>query len=419
MSTFLSLAPSLRALLLLWVTMILVMYIYHSVRCVQLGQSRGATAAAVLSLICVLVFRRILLLQHTGKSVFTIPLWVVILLPVVFTVLALVQHDRNSRWQKNHISLMSVKEGFDDLPTGLCYYLPSGLVKLINSKMEAYCLALTGTTNSNASTFWKVLQAGDYPGCVQSGSQPIYRLPGGTAVSFHRNEVSIEGNVIYELIAVDVTEEYQLSLELAEKRRQADTVNRRLRVLGGQITEMTIEEEILTSKIRVHDDLSKALISTRRLLTDPDTTDSKEVTRLWKDSILQLRNERPRTWEDAYAECVRYAEVMDITVHVEGELPHEPPRSELAATAMLACLTNLYRHARGDELSVLCEETEDAFWLTFANNGKQPDAPIQETGGLKNLRRKVEDAGGRMEVRSVPQFELRLTLLKGDRNDAL
>ena len=419
MIPFHSLAPLLRGLLLLWMAVVLVMYIYITVRCVQLGQNKRVTATAVLSLVCSIVLHQILVVQCKGGASFLIPVWVVILLLVALTALALVQSARNSRWQKTHISLMSVKEGFDELPAGLSYYLPSGLVKLMNSKMEAYCLALTGVLNYNICVFWEVLQAGEYPGCVKSGIQPIYRLPDGTAISFHRNKLNIESGVVYELIAVDVTEEYQLSLELTEKQRRADTVNRRLRMLSEKIVDMTIEGEILTSKINVHDDLSKALISTRRLLADPSATDSVEVLRLWRESILQLRNERPQTWEDAYSECTRYAEVMEIKVTVEGKLPHEPPQSELAATAILACLTNLYRHARGDELYIRCEETEGSFRLTFTNNGAQPDAPITETGGLKNLRRKVEDAGGKMEVRSMPQFELILTLPEGGRNHAL
>ena len=34
---------------------------------------------------------------------------------------------------------------------------------------------------------------------------------------------------------------------------------------------------------------------------------------------------------------------------------------------------------------------------------------IEEKGGLKNLRSQVEDAGGKMEIISMPEFEMRIT----------
>ena len=42
----------------------------------------------------------------------------------------------------------------------------------------------------------------------------------------------------------------------------------------------------------------------------------------------------------------------------------------------------------------------------LSNNGKAPDGPIRETGGLAVLRKAVEAAGGVMTVRSDPAFLL-------------
>ena len=48
--------------------------------------------------------------------------------------------------------------------------------------------------------------------------------------------------------------------------------------------------------------------------------------------------------------------------------------------------------------------------MRFTNNGRPPAAPVKETGGLANLRRRIEAIGGTMTINSAPQFEMILHL---------
>ena len=48
--------------------------------------------------------------------------------------------------------------------------------------------------------------------------------------------------------------------------------------------------------------------------------------------------------------------------------------------------------------------------LTLTNDGRVPEAPIQEGGGRSGLRRRVEQASGQMTVESRPRFALTITL---------
>ena len=46
----------------------------------------------------------------------------------------------------------------------------------------------------------------------------------------------------------------------------------------------------------------------------------------------------------------------------------------------------------------------------FTNDGAAPETPVTEGGGLTSLRRRVEGAGGRMLVKSMPRFALTVEL---------
>lgn len=119
------------------------------------------------------------------------------------------------------------------------------------------------------------------------------------------------------------------------------------------------------------------------------------------------------------------AESLNIKIEFTGtqpvslaDLPVTPadlPVSGEARSAVLAaireCLTNTARHAGGDRLFVFIKSGDDTprgIRVEITNNGKVPLTPVQEAGGLSNLRRMVERAGGIMTVESTPQFLLRL-----------
>jgi len=46
----------------------------------------------------------------------------------------------------------------------------------------------------------------------------------------------------------------------------------------------------------------------------------------------------------------------------------------------------------------------------FTNNGAPPAGTVTETGGLADLRKQIENAGGTMCIRSTPDFALMITL---------
>lgn len=78
--------------------------------------------------------------------------------------------------------------------------------------------------------------------------------------------------------------------------------------------------------------------------------------------------------------------------------------------AIRECTSNCIRHAGGTKIFADCRITAGTVVLTLTNDGRAPEAPIQEGGGLSGLRRRVEQAAGRMTVESCPRFALTVTI---------
>lgn len=313
------------------------------------------------------------------------------------------------RWKNSHITQQSIKESIDMIPTGLCYYLSGGMPILVNHKMTELCLAITGQEVLNAEQFWnKLLEV--------STDGNIIRLSDDSFYSFSRKRLSLEDDEIYELIATNVTTQYRPSQKLKEENIRLEQMNRRLRKYNQNVEEVTREQEMLAAKVRIHDQIGHLLLSTKRVLSmNSEIAEREKILRLWQqDTTLLIQNPSQASSESIFCDLADAAASLGITILYDGDLP----RSGLYDSSLLMliiheCLTNAFSHAHATELYIDFDTSGEVFHICCSNNGKVPENPIIEGGGLSNLRRHVEDRGGSMVIRDTPVFELSITLPKG------
>ena len=79
-------------------------------------------------------------------------------------------------------------------------------------------------------------------------------------------------------------------------------------------------------------------------------------------------------------------------------------------TAMRECATNTVRHAGGNEMKVRIFEVKSTLVVWIENNGKPPERKVVEGGGLSDLRKRIEKAGGTMRIKSSPTYRLTVIL---------
>jgi len=306
-----------------------------------------------------------------------------------------------------------VKESLDELPAGICCYWPGGLVKLKNRVMESLSFTLFGESLMDGESFWRSLSAGAGTAeFLATGDAPVARLPDGAVRGFSRMEAQLEGRLLYMVTAIDLTEAYRRNAELTEKRQRTAAMVERQRTLNREIGSMIREREILELKTRVHDDLSRALLSGRQYLAHPDAASRQKLIRLWKQSVRFLQQEGADEWRDSYENALETARAFGIALNVRGELPEEPRPRSLISAALVCCLSNAFRHAGANSVSLCLTKGEYGYRAVITNNGEPPTDEVAETGGLADLRHQIENAGGSMHVQSLPQFALTVTAPK-------
>ena len=350
----------------------------------------------------------------------SIPVSIDFLLLSLFTLLNLFITIVLIRNRKNTISKRSIKEAFDDLPCGICFYEASGVTRLVNSKRNDFSIRITGEYLLNGKKFISILTDENIKrNSLSHQDEKEYIISLDDHVySFRRREHQLSDKSLYEIIATDITRKHQLSRELNKKNKELSSFNKRMRQYGETIEELTIEKETLSAKRNIHDKLGKLLILSRQSLDKDRTEEEKEVLlSTWKNTLIAFESMKENESNDTYDELFKAAKDIGISVIFSGRRPESRKGKKIAAKAIIECMTNTIKHAKGNEVYVSFKERNRFIEIQITNDGEQPKEEIKEGGGLSSLRLLIEREGGSMKIISCPRVEMNITIEKGEEYD--
>lgn len=321
--------------------------------------------------------------------------------------------------RKKKISKDAIKESIDSLPDGVCFYSADGQPLLVNRQMQYISGELFDSEILNVNMFQKRL----IKGMVRNNTEILrteptvaFRTADGRVWDFHTGCLQPEKSGLYELIAFDITEQYKLREELKQRNERLQMVNERLRRFDREMVSLTAEKELLRTKIDVHDNIGRSLLACRAYFRQKKEERSRDdLLLLWKYVLSVLKKEELPSGE--WELLRKTADMLGIEIELCGALPENLKIRIAIAAAIRECLTNTADHAGGDKLFVKITEDGTSVNAELTNTGKPPEGEIHETGGLKNLRRAAEQAGGIMTIENTPCFLLRLEFGKGAQSE--
>ena len=380
----------------------------------------------ILSFVSVFLTMRGSYLHRVNRPVFepsltfiSLPYWVICLLTI--TLLSLIGYELifAIKWNKKHISLISIKESLDNLPAGICFFDSNGIVLLVNKKMNDISLLLTGKVLLNGGEFWNhILKVSEkqYHSYAYSNNEIQIKFSDEKVISFQRYVHAIEEKEIYEIDAIEITELYKLTKKLEIKSNELKKINERLIDYGENVKELITQKEILATKIRVHDEIGKLLIITKKKLLEEFTEKDKlELLDMWNSGISAFKSVKQKEKKSNLQVISDVAILIGVTVSFKGVEPEKETINEkILNVAMHECLTNAVKHANSKNVYIEGRKSSDNYVIIITNDGKRPKEEIIEGGGLSTLRTLVEQNNGKMQVLSKPEFKLIIILKEGE-----
>ena len=175
MTDFTALSPLPQGLLGLLALLGVFMFTYNLLRWIQLGRLRQLLPTVLLLGLSfwhtqVMIMNAAIYPHYpAGIHLKAVP---AALACLAFIAAAAAQQVHLCRWSRSHVTAASVKEAFDRLPAALCYYLPGGLIKLVNASMNALCQEAVGAPLMDPESFWRDVRRGTSPPLCRAGRPP-------------------------------------------------------------------------------------------------------------------------------------------------------------------------------------------------------------------------------------------------------
>ena len=322
---------------------------------------------------------------------------------LILTILCVLLYRNGTSWRKTHISAASIKESMDGLPAGICFYLEDGRCILTNHRMNDICFALQGKTLQNGASFYDSIR-----------EKPIHQLSDGTAVAFHHRQLTYRGEPLHELIANDITDLYQKSEQLKADNLRLQKLAENMKAYGETIADTVRQREILQAKVNIHDEMNRIHLITRKSLSGKPTSERQEILRMWQQVLLLCKEADSHKTNSAVADLNTLAAAIGIKL-VWSDVPTNlPPTVQpLFLAAAREAMTNAIKHAQAQTLDISIKENSASLQARFTNDGKVPKHPVIASGGLLNLRQRLESAGGQMNIETDPAFCLDVVIPKG------
>lgn len=312
------------------------------------------------------------------------------------------------KYRKNHLSPYAIKEATDDLPTGVCFADASGRIILCNRQMGKLSSELLGSYPQTAEELENELSSPSEKSRVRkiTDDPVLYRFSDGTVWRFRRAELP---DGICQLTAQDVTTLHEINEHLHADNENLKKVNEKLHRMYDRLADRIREQEILDLKMRIHDNIGASLIAISDMMNHDAYGDMDRQLSILQDAVSYLSDDRSASY-GTFEEVRQKAEAMKVSLILKGSIPQDTAAESLIIAAARECVTNCVNHAKGNRVTVEITEHMDIWNITITNNGEAPKGKIIEGGGLSNLRKSVETAGGEMNISHSPVFALILNL---------
>lgn len=303
----------------------------------------------------------------------------------------------------------SVKETVDLLPAGIAFAEESGQTVLSNLTMDALSRALTGRVLTDLQP---LLNHAEAVANTEAGKPQAVVSDGTRTWKLFCGKIK-DGKTLYiQLTATDVTALTQINEELWNKHDKLQELHRRLADYSREAEQIIISQELLNARMQVHNETGHVLLVSRRFMDDPAAIDEAALLQTLSVTNAQLLKEYEEddTQRDRLRETMEAARTIGIAVRLRGAIPENGTPRTILAAAIRECASNLRKHANGSCLEVDVKDAGNEVTFTLNGNGRVPEKPLSETGGLSSLRTLVENAGGTMSASIQPSVTIKIHL---------
>ncbi len=325
---------------------------------------------------------------------------------ILLTARGMVLYLGEKKKQKIKISKNSIKEALDTQENGILFMEDNGNILLFNKSILYLMKEITGGYFRNGNLFWeRLLELEEKPTYYIEEKNLLNLRLEDKSWQFTKKEINYKKKKVFQITAVDVTEEEDINQELIFYDNQLKKQHQDFKRALDKIQELRKEEAISRFWEYIHGTLGHYLSIIQRILKQKpiEVEDLKASMKSMNQDLRAIREVEP---EKTYQDMVETFQALGIKLHRKGSLPEDKDISNLFIDIIREGINNAIRHGQSENIDIYLNEKDKRNTLVISNDGEPLREEIKWGGGLKNIKKRVEDLGGQVGVFLQPEFTL-------------
>ncbi len=317
----------------------------------------------------------------------------------VLTLVSVLLFVRNIRFDRSFITPGTIKLYLDKVPCGVCCWRKNGRVLFSNVCMNELCIAVCASPLLNGNQFHDAVKGG-----ILTVGDKVWR--------FVCNEIELDGETLWEMIATDITNEHSKTEALKKDNEHILQLNKEMQEYYMSIDESVKRREILQAKMNIHDEMNRLMLATVSCGKN-DTEALDKAFSLWEQNALLLCMEADKKKESHQSERLEaLAKSLGIKLIFEDVLTAEltDKQKELFFATAQEALINAVKHADARNMAISHMQEGATHIFRFTNDGRMPEKEIRFEGGLANIDSLAKKQGASLYAELSNRFTLILKL---------
>ena len=246
---------------------------------------------------------------------------------VIFIAFAAVGYMYVRRYLKDHLSRYSIKEGIDNLPSGICLGTEDGNVLLGNASINELAKDISGSILTDHVKFWESVP--ETALFMESAAKEEKILPErkkGKVWQICREQIISDQDCYIQLAASDISRQYELKKELEEKNDMLNQLKERMEEYSHNMDALVIARETLNARKVVHDEIGHVLLTSKYYLEHPGSVDTAELLNMLKQANRFLIRDIETgiySYKDNVEEAEASAQRIGVRLEINGDIPKE------------------------------------------------------------------------------------------------
>lgn len=302
--------------------------------------------------------------------------------------------------RKTEITGNSIKEAFDTQYNGTLFAEKSGRILLENKRMVRLVREIMGENSRNANNFWTTIERKGRSQRVENKSW-----------QFYRNEVDFKNTKIFQITAIDISEQENIIHKLEDYGQQLKNQQIELKKALDNLEELGKEEAISRSWEYIHGALGQKISFLQRMLKNDEDFSLEEIKHIVDELQEDLKNIREENLEEVYQGIVSSFKSLGVSFHKKGGLPDDKEIAKLFVETIREGSNNAIRHGEANNIYLELSSGRD-YRLIMRNDGKKPPEKVIWGGGLNTINKRVKNLDGIFKVITRPDFVMEIEIQK-------